>query len=156
MAGYRGNLTFEDGEGHKSNLTLYMDDGLLTDTEDRVNQMEAFAAAIAPYVNGRVVELSVTVDGTIPAGLTDAADPMSEVEIKATFPYRTAAGKTARFSIPTLNRAVAIRPGSDEVVDAFQNAVNGQIVPGPFVDSNNSDIVELQRGREAFSNRRRR
>lgn len=157
--------TYEDGEKHKAEVVYNLDSSVTH------AQATAFASAlgstIAPFpVLGRIVKAELQQDLGVPSGQNNAVPhPDSEVELKAAFGFRTAAGKPYRISIPTIDKAEAILPSNDlvdmgyaEIADFRDIMLNGVDVSGTIVravDTNGSALSELESAVEAYGKKRK-
>lgn len=151
----RGFITIEDGEGKTSTMHVTSGADDVLETQEALNQVEQLAATILPRIEGRIVELGVTVVGTLPGANPAAPDPDANVQEKALFTYEVDGGFTGRITVPTVNKEVAFRDGSDEVTDAFQAAMEAATV-NLLTDERGAPIRRLRRGYQTYSNRKRR
>jgi hypothetical protein len=150
-----GFITIEDGEGRTSTMQLNHAADTVLETGDALDAVEAVAAAILPYIEGRITQLGVTVLGTLPAGNPAAPDPDANAQEKALFPYEVTGGFKGRISVPTINKEAAFRDNSSEVTDAFQAAMEA-VVEDALTDERGAVIVDLERGYQTYANRKRR
>lgn len=148
IGGVSVTLTLTDESLKTSNTSVYVPD---TTT---LAQAQAFALALAQAVesvtDAQVVRANV--NASFDCTGADPAVKGNTVEEKAVFALKTAVGKIAQVSIPSIN--LAYRTDGTRVVDLTNAAIttittllttgDGAVAP---VDSNGQDLVEVVSGK---------
>lgn len=157
---FRGYIVVQDGQGQRSTMEVNRGEATMLEAGEALDGVEAFAAAILPYIEGRIVEVGIAASGVLPAGNPADPDPDSNVEEKAMFLYESQDGDgvrhKGRISVPTVNKELAFIDNTDRVVPAFQAAVSTLLENGEYTDSRGDEIVSVAEGRQTYRNRKRR
>lgn len=134
--------------------------------------VRALATLIDPLTSGVIVGAGVTLEADLTGlSLDTVASVLADVQEKATFAFRTAAGKLKKISIPAFVETLFTGGGSGHDVDltdtdvaAFVDAIEtgidltlaggtGTVAP---VDTNDSDVVSLESALQTWGKTRAR
>lgn len=139
------NVQVVDDAGTRSSTSVFFDPAVAAN-QDYAN-LTAFAAAFAAAIDGlstgKVDKYSVNIGAFDP--VATVADATSNVERKAAFIFQTAAGKTVKYLVPSIddtlvdvNDTIDITAGAGQTLADLYVTGDGTVAPA---DSNGSDIA---------------
>lgn len=139
-------FTLEDETGSSGYMTVNV--GAAATLADIRTAASALIPLIEAATLGAVVSYSIAATTVETAPRTPLAD--SRVERRAFTSWRTAAGKKANITVPTLDPALVLSSGRiDEDAAAFA-LLYGALIAAPWTDSNGSDLVSMDEAYEVF------
>lgn len=143
---------------------------LATTPANAIAFARGLADVVAPLMVGGIIGAGVTLEADLSSlSLDEVGTALADIQERAVFAFRTAAGKLKRIGIPTFNENLFTGAGAYSSVDltdvdvqAFVTAMEDGITLTGYggtgvvapVDTNDSDLAILETANQDFSSRR--
>lgn len=141
-------IDYRDASGSKGSTVFHVP--YATSAAVAIGVADILSAALNALTDAAIDGYSLTYAKTEDTPATPTAG--SRVEEKGNFVYRTANGRTTRFTIPAIVDSVLNPSGSIDKANALVTALTAAVVDGDFVfqSADGSDITALLEAYQSF------